>query len=464
MTPVDRRGNVGTAGPTGSFRFDWNLSPTLLAPDHNVDVQFLPRFSWAAVEAARDYRLEISTQPDFSTSLNAYITDQTDYTPEKNLANDQDYFWNALSYTQPSWSNVIVDGDYFWRLRGVDGQGNLTPWSDLRSFRPTCRTSPNHIYPHYYYVPDTDNLLVHGDRSIAWPVFVWDTAFVCDPVTGAVQPPDYYELTVDDDVAFGSPNFQVRTLGHGAAPTQDNPFTGLTPGGIYHWRARAYLNGEQIGADSPWVMRYDPTAQELILPEPPPTEPAPIYPANGFEAVEAPPVLGWLPVTGTTGYRVQVARDAAFSEVVDEAVARFVNYVPWQGQESALTASRAPTARRSASIRSMGPRCCWPRRRGAAPRRFPSSNGRPLTALLTIESRSRTMHCSRPPQVALAEALNSLYTRLNDYTNRMNSSTVSPALRIWSRNYPGARHTGPRLASTTTPFSGPGARWRSAPS
>ncbi len=408
VTPIDRRGNVGAASATGSFTFNWNLAPALLAPANNIDVQFLPRFSWTAVEAARDYRLEISTQPDFSTSLSAYTTDQTDYTPDRNLANDQDYYWrvrandqegvngpwsevrrlrvrwnfeaqlltplnnavrtsypffswapipgaeryeiqidestsfaspiaservfNALSYTQPSWPNVTVDGDYFWRLRGIDGQGNLTPWSDLRSFRPTCRTSPNHIYPHYYYAPDTANLPVHGDRTIAWPVFVWNTAFVCDPVTGTVQPPDYYELTVDDDAAFGTPNFQVRTLGHGAAPTAANPFTGLTPGGIYYWRVRAYLGGQQIGADSPWVLRYDPATPEL----PTAPEPEPIYPADGFEAVEAPPVLGWLPVAGANSYRVQVARDDTFTDIVDEALAQFVNYVPWQGRRTPM--------------------------------------------------------------------------------------------------------------------------------
>ena len=408
VIPIDRQGNAGTPSNTGSFTFDWALAPQLLAPEHQIDATFLPRFSWTAVEAARQYRLEISTQPDFGSSLTAYVTDHTDYTPERTLANDQDYYWrvraadargangpwsevrrfrmkwnfearllaplnnavrtsypffswapipgaeryeiqidestsfaapiasekiyNALSYAHPRWENVTVDGDYFWRLRAVDAQNNVTPWSDLRSFRPTCRTSPNLIYPHYYYTPDAANLPVHGDRTIAWPVFVWDTAFVCDPDTGQVQPPDYYELTVDDDVAFGSPNFRVVTLGNAAAPTTLDPFTGLTPGGIYHWRVRAYLGGEQIGADSPWVLRYDPAVPEL----PAAIEPAPIYPADSFEAVEAPPVLGWLPVTGTTGYRVQVARDAAFAEVVDEAVAQFVNYVPWQGRNSAM--------------------------------------------------------------------------------------------------------------------------------
>ena len=298
----------------------------------------MPRFSWTAVEAAKQYRLEISTQPDFSnpSSLTAYVTSQTDYTPERTLANDQDYYWrvlatdvrgtnsdwsevrrfrmkwnfdaqllaplnnavrtsypyftwapipgaeryeiqidestsfaapiasekiyNTLSYAQPRWDNVTVDGDYFWRIRGVDAQDNVTPWSDLRSFRPTCQTSPNLIYPHYYYTPDTANLPVHGDRTIAWPVFVWDTALVCDPATGHLQAPpvDYYELTVDDDIAFSTPNFQITTKGNAAAPTAANPFNGLTPGGIYYWRVRAYRGGQQIGADSVWPLRYDP--------------------------------------------------------------------------------------------------------------------------------------------------------------------------------------------------------------
>ena len=175
---------------------------------------------------------------------------------------------------------------------------------------------------------------MHGDRTIAWPVFVWDTALVCDPATGHLQAPpvDYYEINVDDDIAFKTPNFQITTKGNAAAPTAVNPFGGLTPGGIYYWRVRAFRGGQQIGADSAWPLHYDPATPELPFA----SEPTPIYPADRFEAVEAPPVLGWLPVAGTNTYRVQVARDATFSEIVDETVAQFVNYVPWQGRTSAM--------------------------------------------------------------------------------------------------------------------------------
>ena len=66
MIPIDNKGNAGTPSPTGSFTFDWAQPPQPLGPPDQVDQTFLPRFSWTAVEAAKQYQLEISTQPDFS--------------------------------------------------------------------------------------------------------------------------------------------------------------------------------------------------------------------------------------------------------------------------------------------------------------------------------------------------------------------------------------------------------------
>ncbi len=409
VIPIDRRNNLGTASDIGQFRFDWNVAPELLAPSHMADLTFMPRFSWTAVESAREYLLEISTQPDFSASLNAYTTDHTDFTPVKSLANDQDYYWrvratdyrgvngpwsqvrrfrmrwnfhagllaplnntirvsypffdwaqipgaeryqiqidestsfnspiadekiyNATAWAQPRWENVLMEGDYFWRVRGIDAQGNLTPWSDLRSFRPSYTTSPNQIYPPFYYEPEAAHTPVHGDRTIAWPLFVWDTAqiYESDPAFHTLTP-DLYELSVDDDPAFGSPNMMIQTAGNAAAPTEAHPFSGLVDGTRFYWRVRAYRGGQQMGTDSVWVMRYDnrhpqlPVTDTMTL----------IQPIDGFEAVGIPPILGWLPITNATSYRVQISRDRGFTQVVDEAVAQGVNYVPWQGRPTPM--------------------------------------------------------------------------------------------------------------------------------
>lgn len=100
VTPTDARNNRGQPSQTGSFTFAWNVAPQLIGPANNIDAPFLPRFSWTAVEAANPYQLEISTQPDFG-SASIYVTPNTDFTPQKALSNDQ---------------------DYYWRLRGIDAQ------------------------------------------------------------------------------------------------------------------------------------------------------------------------------------------------------------------------------------------------------------------------------------------------------------------------------------------------------
>jgi hypothetical protein len=294
VTPIDNQGHAGTASELRIFTFAWNNAPQLLAPATLAELPFLPRFSWTAVEAAKEYRLQISTQENFVV-YDQIVTRNTDYTPVQALINDRDYFWrvqaidqrgaaspwsdtrrfrtrwifqpqllspannslqlaypffswapvpsaeryqiqiadnnafnpkivdttlyNVTNYIQPQWTSARGDTAYYWRVLAIDAQGNVTPWSETRSFQfsdPTGimgdarATTPNLVYPLQYYVPDADNMPTHGDRSFAWPLFLWDTAHdVSDPTTGnAVTPVDYYRLEVDNDLDMLSPNFR----------------------------------------------------------------------------------------------------------------------------------------------------------------------------------------------------------------------------------------------------------------
>lgn len=410
VTPIDNEENYGQPSDAWSFRFDWNLVPQLLSPNHNVDLAFLPRFAWTAVEAAEKYELQISTQPDFG-SANIYQTTNAEYTPEKNLSNDQDYYWRVKAIDHESnsspWSdvrqfrirwnfrteqlapvnNVIkqsnpffawtpipgaeryqiqvdesnsyekplmdeifynvpttaivkleentiwIDTDYFWRVRGIDAQGNYTPWSNNNSFRYGYDASPNPVYPLPYFAPDSINTPVHSDRTIAWPMFIWDNGVSFDTLAGTTAKPQYYELTVAADRFFSDIRFQVETTGLFAAPTQTNPFTNLQDGQFYYWRVRAFMSGgAQLGVDHVWKTRIDRTAAE----RPYATAITPIYPRDRFEAVGVAPMLGWLPIQGVAHYRVQISTDANFDVIVDEAQAQFVNYAPWQGRRTLL--------------------------------------------------------------------------------------------------------------------------------
>lgn len=414
VTPIDNKNHFGMPSAVRSFNFNWDIAPLLLSPVADADLAFVPSFAWTAVEAARKYELQISSNPNDFSSASFYQTTNTEYTPEKALSNDQDYYWRvkAIDYENASspWSEVrrfrakwnfqtqllapvnsttaqsnpffawtpiagaeryqvrvdesmsfdkslmdkafynvttaaIVEieentiypeADYFWQVRGIDTQGNYTPWSDTHTFRYSFRdVSPNPIYPLPYYTPDTVNMPVHGDDTMAWPLFVWDSALMYTALDYSwAETPAYYQLAVSSDPNFQSIHFQIETTGPAAAPTLSHPFTNLQNGSLYYWRVRAYnIMGGRLGVDHVWQTRIDQNTPQL----PTATAITPIYPRDGVEAVISPPVLGWLPVTGAGNYRVQVSSDPNFNTIVDEAEPQFVNYAPGQGRRTLMT-------------------------------------------------------------------------------------------------------------------------------
>lgn len=414
VTPIDNQNHFGTPSTVRSFNFSWVIAPQLLSPAADADLAFVPSFAWTAVEAARKYELQISSNPNDFSLASFYQTTSTEYTPEKALSNDADYFWRvkAIDYENASspWSEVrrfrakwnfqtqllapvnstpgqgnpffawttipgaeryqvrvdesssfdrplmnkqfynattaaIVEieettiypeQDYFWQVRGIDSQGNYTPWSDTHTFRYSfIDVAPNPVYPLPYYTPDATNLPVHGERTIAWPLFVWDSALMYTALDYSwAATPAYYELAVSSDPNFQSIQFQIETTGPAAAPTLSHPFTNLQDGMLYYWRVRAYtINGGKLGVDHVWQTRIDRQTPQL----PTSTAITPIYPRDGFETIISPPLLGWLPVTGANNYRVQVSSDPNFNNIVDEEEPQFVNYAPGQGRRTMLS-------------------------------------------------------------------------------------------------------------------------------
>lgn len=312
---LDYQNNSTAWSDVRRYRVRWNFQAKLLTPGNNQILLAYPYFSWAPIPGAERYQIQI----DKSTSFNSPIADQEMY--------------NVTSYAQPEWKTVLLEQDYFWRVRGRDSQGNYSPWSTVFSFRISTSTSPQPVYPPYYYTPDSANLPVYRDESIAWPLFIWDTAHSADLVTGFTRRPAWYELVVTDDPAFSRVNFRIETAGLAAAPTAAHPFQNLQEGKLYSWRVRAYdAAANQMGADIIWRTRYSSSATPVAWSD----SITPIFPDDGAEAVEIPPVLGWQPVTGAASYRVEISRAADFAALVDTAQAQFVHYVPWQGRKELM--------------------------------------------------------------------------------------------------------------------------------
>ena len=324
----DQNGNETSWSSVRSFRTQWNFAPKLLTPANNQIQLSYPLFSWEPVPGAQQYQIQIDNANEFRDSL---------------LADEKLY--NVTTYAHPDWSSVPITFDAYWRVRAMDASGNYTPWSETRSFRTDYTVAPDLIYPPYTFAPDTQHLPVHRTPTLAWPVFIWDTAHMWYTI-GAPYPatlttgPDYYWLMVDDEPSFSPPiNLSIKTRTLGAAPVLyaanlEHTFTPLQNGTVYYWRVQAFRNGVQMGTDARWEMRYDSIVSELASS----SVISPTYPRNGYQAVASPPVLGWLPVvadgTQANNYHVQISRTSDFTAIVDEAYPQFVNYVPWQGRDT----------------------------------------------------------------------------------------------------------------------------------
>lgn len=316
-------------GPTSevrSFRSNWIQPPTLLSPPVRSIHHIYPYFSWSPVPGAQRYQIQIATGNGFA-----------DLVEDKKL-------YGATSYTQPEWKEIVFGGDYFWRVRAEDAQGNTTNWSSEQSFRFAASPPPNLIYPEPYYIPDAEGMPIHTERVIAHPVFVWDTTHqynVTEENLGngptAFIYPDYYRLEVATSSEFSTIIFSIDSAGQGAAPTLENPIDSLVDDTLYYWRVTPFLNGTPMAAGTVWETRIDRTAEQLPLDSD--STPDISHPQDGMITVETAPILGWLPVEDAHHYRVEVGNNRDLNNsanLVDTANALFAYYVPWQGRQTPM--------------------------------------------------------------------------------------------------------------------------------
>jgi hypothetical protein len=298
-----------------SFHAAWNQAPQLLTPANGQTKLSYPFFSWTPVPGAERYQIHVLDGDKVAIDKKVY---------------------NVTYFTQ---ANADKPNKFYsWRVRGIDAHDNYTPWSETRSFRMELETSPQPIYPAYYYTPDSVNMPVAKEAAFSSNVvFVWDAAHRWEAQTLFPVAPDYYLLEVASDLAFTTPIFTITTAGLAAAPTIANPMMALIDGQMVYWRVSAIQGGTQFGVSIVSQARYRASAPDQLLAGDVIT---PIYPQDGMQVVETPPVLGWLPVNGASNYAVQISRrpDFAAGAIVDSAQPQYVNYAPWQGRTAAMPA------------------------------------------------------------------------------------------------------------------------------
>jgi hypothetical protein len=173
--------------------------PANLALLRNVQ----PAFKWTALSGATQYQIEVSND-GFSTILytSPWVTGTTFTPPIATLAQD----------------------DYDWRIRSRDAAGNVGPDSSLKSFS---------IVEPIPAAPILTAPVANASTTDNTPSFSW---------TG-VAFADHYEIQVDNNNNFSSPEYQGAFFsGDSIVPV---------PNGTYYWRVRAVNARGEPGAYAP---------------------------------------------------------------------------------------------------------------------------------------------------------------------------------------------------------------------
>jgi hypothetical protein len=285
VTATDAAGVVGITSTPARFAKSWSAKITGLkvastpggAAVSQLELQ--PYFTWNALPGATAYDVEVAPGDQFAAPA---------FTATRMPA----------PFVTPGTLGLLPDDTYQWRVRGRDAKGNPGPWSTPGQFiKAWVRATPR--------LPD-DGATVANLR------FSWD------PVPGAER----YEIQVTDlQYNFVGNNLKINSQTANATfvPTlQDHKAKNLSYGDLW-WRVRPVVNGILGGWSIVRHINYQPPAS---------TTPTAVLDATADTDTALMPELSWTPVTGASIYRVDIATDPAFNNMVESQVTPNTSWVP----------------------------------------------------------------------------------------------------------------------------------------
>jgi hypothetical protein len=171
-----------------------SAAPTRVSPDNGaVLAADKPKFQWTPVGGALNYRLQVSTDPNFGTLLDNVVTGSTSY---------------VSTTTYPAQSTL------YWRVQANDDDNNALTWSSTWTFKQVLPTPQS---------------LAQASSGDLIPTWSWA------PVAGALG----YDVHV---IYPGGSTHDYKGL-----PTPAMVPTQLTGTGVYRWQVRAYFAGSTVG-------------------------------------------------------------------------------------------------------------------------------------------------------------------------------------------------------------------------
>jgi transposase-like protein len=258
--------NAAGGGPWSSrFRFTSSAAPPVPLQSSPVDgavrVDRSARFVWAPVAGATAYHLQVGADAGFAGLLvnDSTITD-TVRVPAQ------------LPYGARLWWRI--------RSRNTAGRSAFSPgWAftvQLQPPAPAVQISP-------------------ANNATGQPVpapFRWQAASLAW----------WYQVQIALDTLMTNMFISDSAVADTARSYR------VAPNTAYYWRVRG-INTE--GTPGPWS-----AVRRLTTGNVPPATPVPFYPAQNDTNVSRTPMLQWLASPGALTYRVQVARDNLFTQLV----------------------------------------------------------------------------------------------------------------------------------------------------
>lgn len=249
---------------------------------------------------ARQYRLQVSTDPNFQSTLETAVVDQTTFT---------------------SYVNTYPEGPVYWRVQAIDGSGNSLTWSATGTF---LKRSPAPVL----------SSPVGGEEIAGTQPLVWQ------PLAFAAS----YDVEVykNDDKLGSSTNRVVSGNSKQVAFSPSAPLpASSTP---YRWRVRRVDASGRKGA---WSDLGASGAAFRVVG----TAPALLMPSGGEFVAASDALFAWDTVSGATSYKYErrAVGAASNTESITTVALAWAPTRPiadgqWQWRLSSLDASGVPIA------------------------------------------------------------------------------------------------------------------------
>jgi hypothetical protein len=274
VTAIDAAGTHGITSAVATFAKKWDgtvAGGVLSATPGGAPASLIlvtPYLSWNPVPGAAYYQVQIAAGNQFAAPVfDSGLITQTGVAPGA--------------------SGVLPDGNYVWRIRAFDAASNPGPWTVESSYTKAW-VAPTPTGP-------ADGATV-ANFALQW---------------GAVPGASSYEVQVTkQQFNFTSGQLVVNSPTDSTAYVPDLSETqshGIGPG-QYWWRVRPVVDGV-LGTWSP--------VETFTLGPPSTTSSVPTLSSDTVASTTAlTPMLSWTPVTGAAVYRVDVATDSQFNNIV----------------------------------------------------------------------------------------------------------------------------------------------------